>query len=66
MVEPAQREWEAPLVIASMKDGSVSFCLDCRKLKGVAKQHVYLVPSMEECIELRGEVEFFFPLDKNR
>ena len=54
-----------PCRLGTQPDGSLRFCVDCRKLNSLTVQDSYPLPRMGECIDSMGEAQFFTALDAN-
>lgn len=61
VTEPTKAEWNAPILFASRRDGSLKFCVEYWKLNAVTKRESYTIPRMDKCIEYLGDA-FTFPL----
>lgn len=46
VIEPDQTELASLIVFVSKKDGTLRFCVDCRKLNAVKICHSYLIKSL--------------------
>lgn len=42
------------IVLASEMEGSLHFCVDCRKLNAVTVLDSYTIQRLDECIDLLG------------
>lgn len=51
-IEPATTEWAAPVVFAHIKDGSLRFCMDYRKLDTVKARDLYPVSRVYEGVNI--------------
>ena len=65
VIEPAETEWDSPVVIAPKADGSYRFCVDYRKLNSMTVRSTYPLPRMDDCIDSLGEATIFSTLDAN-
>ena len=65
VIEPSASEWAAPIVLVK-KDGSLSFCVDYRKLNVVARSDAYPMPRVDELIDKLGNASFITTLDLTR
>lgn len=54
VIEPVQKDWEALLVFAPKKEGTLLFCVYYCKLDAVTVQDYYPILPMEECIDSLG------------
>ena len=66
VIEPSVSEWAAPIVLVKKKDGSLCFCVDYRKLNGVARSDAYPMPRVDELIDRLGNASFITTLDLTR
>ena len=48
VTEPSTSEWSAPIVLVKKKDGTIRFCIDCRRLNGVSETDAYPMPRIDE------------------
>lgn len=65
-IEPAQTEWASPIFFVPNIDVTLRFFVNYRKLDMVKIRNLYLVPRMEECIDVLGDVMIFSTLDVDR
>ena len=65
VIEPSSADWAFPVVLAPKPDGTVRFCVDFRRLKGVTVRDVYPLPRMDDCIDFIGDAKVFSTLDCN-
>ncbi|GFV26536.1 retrovirus-related Pol polyprotein from transposon 297 [Trichonephila clavipes] len=49
--QTSESPWSSPVVIVRKKDGSLSFCLDYRRLNQVTKKHVYPLPRINDTLD---------------
>ena len=67
VIQPSKSEWCSPVVLVPKKDGSTRlFCIDFRKLNGVAKFDAYPTPRIDDLLNSLGEVKFISSLDLTR
>lgn len=66
VIEISQTEWAFPIVFMPWKNGTLHFCLYCRKLKAVKIPDSYPIPHMDECIDLLADTTIFLMLEANR
>lgn len=62
--ELAQTEWVICTLVARMKDGTLRFCVNYRKLNEVIIWDTYLVPLMDECIESLVDATIFLDVGR--
>lgn len=64
-IEPANPKWVRSFVFTSVKDGSLTFCLDYLKPNVVTIRDSYFLPIIDEGIDPFGEARIFSKLDPN-
>ena len=65
VTQPSTGEWYSPVVMVPKPDGSVSFCIDYRKLNLMNVKDAYPIPRMKECIDSLGDARVISTLDCN-
>lgn len=65
IISPSDSEWASPVILALKSEGSLSFCIDYRRLKAVTKFDSYPLPRMDDCMDIIGEANIFTALDAN-
>jgi len=65
VMEPSTGEWDIPVVMVPKPDGSVRFCIDCRKLNLMTVKDAYPIARMDECIDSLGDAGVFSTLECN-
>jgi len=50
IVKPAASPWASNVVIVKKRDGTLRFCIDCRRLNSVTKQNSYPLPLIDNCL----------------
>lgn len=63
IIEPVQTERAAPMIFATMKNGSLRFPVDCCRHNAVTKRDVYPKPRMDEFIDSLVEAAISSTLD---
>lgn len=63
VVEPAETEWAAPTGLEPKNYGPFIFCVEYRKLNAVTEQDSYLIPRVDECIDILGDALISSTLD---
>ncbi|KRX18483.1 Retrovirus-related Pol polyprotein from transposon 17.6 [Trichinella nelsoni] len=51
VIGPANSPWSAPIVMVRMKDGSLRFCVDFRRLNDVTVKDAYPSPRIDDTLE---------------
>lgn len=62
VIEPAQSEWEALIVLALKRDGTLQLCMDYCKLDTVTILGSFLILHMDECIDCSGDATIFLTM----
>ena len=65
VIEPAQSAWASPVVLVPKSDGSLRFCVDCRRLNAISIRNSYPLLRMDESIDSLGEASVFPTIDCN-
>jgi hypothetical protein len=65
VIEAANSEWASPVVLITKKDGSISFCVDYRKLNALTVRDSYPLPTMDEYLDSLGDAVIFLTMDCN-
>jgi hypothetical protein len=47
VIEPDTSEWASPVILVPKPDGSMRFCINCRRLKMVTVRDSYHLPGDE-------------------
>lgn len=63
VIEPAQIELVASIVLVPNKDETLQYCVDYRKLDSSRKRDSYAITRMDERIDTLGKASVFFALD---
>ena len=65
VIEPTSTEWASPVVFVPNKDGSLRFCVDCRRLNAKTAADSYPLPRMDDCIDSIGDAAIFTTVGRN-
>ena len=63
IIEPAKSEWSALIVIVRKKDGMIRLCVDYRRLNAISRVDAYLMPRIDDLIDLTGQSKYVSTLD---
>jgi hypothetical protein len=48
VIEPSGSPWASPIVLIPKPDGSIRFCVHCRRLNTVTRKYSYALPRMDD------------------
>lgn len=65
VIEPAQTEWTAPVVVTAKMDGFLCICVEYQNLNSVTKQDFYQISHIKEFLDSLGDVAVFSTLNKS-
>jgi len=63
IIEPCQSEWASNIVLVTKKDGSIRFCVDCRKLNLLTRKDVYPLPRIDTCLDTLSGAAWYSTFD---
>lgn len=63
VIELAQLDWAALVLLVSKRDGTFWFCIDYRKLNTMTVEDTYPAPRMDGCSDFVGHAQYFTTLD---
>src|SRR6218665_2696470 len=63
VIEPTMSGWEANVVMAKKKVGTLLFCIDYRQLNEQTKKDSYPLPRTDECLDALSGAQWFSTLD---
>lgn len=66
IIEPAQSEWAAPIVIVRKKEGGIRLCVNYCRLKSVTAVDPYPMPHIDDLIDRLGSARYISTLDLTR
>jgi hypothetical protein len=55
--------WAAPIVLVQKKTGDVRLCVDLRKLNAITKKDSFLLPRIDDVLDLLQGRQYFSTLD---
>ena len=63
IIEEADSEWAAPIVVVQKKDRTIRLCVDYRRLNAVSRVDAYPIPRVDDLIDLLGQAQYLSTLD---
>ena len=63
IIEPANSDWAAPMVLVKKKDGTLRLCVDYRRLNTTTRADAYPMPRIEDMIDQLGKAKYLTTLD---
>lgn len=66
VIETSVSPWTSPIVPVKKKDGSLSLCIDYRKLNSVTMEDCFQMPRVNELVECLGKEKYISILDLNK
>lgn len=66
VIEPTQTKWASPISFGPKKYGTLSFCVDYRKMNAGTIGNSYEILQMDTCTDWFGDAMNFSMLDANK
>lgn len=63
VVEPSEGPWNNPVLMVPKSDGTLRFCLDCRKLNAVSKGDAYAIPYLPQILDSLKNAKYISSVD---
>ena len=63
VIVPATSPWASNVTKVTKEDGSLRFCVDCRRLNDMTGKDSYPLPRIEDCCHSLGQAQFVSTLD---
>ena len=63
VIRPSSSTWAAPTVLVRKTDGSLSWCIDYRKLNDRSVKEAYPLPKISMCLDSLSGARYFLTLD---
>jgi hypothetical protein len=64
--EPSRSPWSSSVDLVSKKDGSIRFCVDCRRLNDVTIKDKYSLPRIDDALASLSVNKYFTSLDYHK
>ena len=61
VIQASNSPWTNPIVLIQIKDGTMYFYIDYRRLNLVTKEDKFPLPTIDDLLEQLGEVQYFPP-----
>ena len=63
IIQPSSSPWASPVVLVRKKDGSLTFCIDYRKVNAVTRKDAYPLPRVDDILDTLASCKWFTTLD---
>lgn len=63
VIQPFQSPWGSPIVLVKKKDGTTRFCVDYRKFNSFTRKDVFLLPQIDDMLDLLSQSMYLTTLD---
>ncbi|KAF0725832.1 hypothetical protein Ae201684P_018644 [Aphanomyces euteiches] len=63
LIRPSKSPWASPVLMIREPDGTIRFCVDYRKLNSVTIKDSYLMPRIDDLLDVLGRAKLFSTMD---